>query len=234
MKRQAKSPADPMTENQRVDADPAAPPHPGGARSVRRVAPGGTAGEAGGIFRNQVSLTGEVPPVWGSVPKSARPQGTKKPGPAGDRGRGQATAGPGTGDGARQPRSDQRDLDTSKADHALMQLYDLLRGRNEGSFASLSVDERREYFRLSRRRSRARAKASAAAGRVEATAANIRDTLADAALMILATDAEGAAAVRTVLATVFEKRPGIPIMVERQARVGKLRPKMLREVGRAR
>lgn len=120
-------------------------------------------------------------------------------------------------------------------DEALMQLYHKLKDRNAtkaGSFSDLSEADRREYFRISRRRSRARVKASAAAGAVEPTTSNIRDALADAALMMLAIDAPGSELVRQVLASVFHKRPGVPMKVEQRARSGRLRPKLAIERNR--
>ena len=125
-------------------------------------------------------------------------------------------------------------LDASKhytlpSDAALLRLYDLLAARNApepGSFTTLEPAAKREYFKLSRRRTRARVRASAEAGAYEPTTANIRDALADAALMILAVDAPGAPMVREVLASVFHKRPGVPVTVQTRARTGKLRPKL--------
>lgn len=123
-------------------------------------------------------------------------------------------------------------LDVSKSqidprDVALMKLHDLLAAKNApkpGSFTSLDEDQKREYFRLSRRRSRAKVRAAPS---VPATAANINQALADAALMILATGAPGADQVRTVLTTIFAKRPGVPISVETKAKRGKLKPKLI-------
>lgn len=113
---------------------------------------------------------------------------------------------------------------------ALLALYDALRARGApkpGSFSTLGDDERREYYRLNRRRSRAREKGAQAEGRIEPNTANIRDALADAALMILATDAAGADQVRAVLGIVFAARPGVPLAVERKAKSGRLRPKLI-------
>jgi hypothetical protein len=112
-------------------------------------------------------------------------------------------------------------------DEALVKLYDLLTAKNTpkpGSFTSLNADQKREYFRLSRRRSRAKVRAAPS---VAATAANITQALADAALMILATDALGAEQVRKVLQKIFEQRPGVPISVENRAKQGQLKPKLI-------
>lgn len=113
---------------------------------------------------------------------------------------------------------------------ALMKLYDLLAKRNApkpGSFTSLDQDQRREYFRVSRQRSRARVKLAEANGSLEPNTANIREALADAALMILATDAPGSDQVRAVLTKIFEKRPGVPVSIETKAKGGKLRPNLI-------
>ncbi|RUW81518.1 hypothetical protein [Mesorhizobium sp. M2A.F.Ca.ET.067.02.1.1] len=112
-------------------------------------------------------------------------------------------------------------------DEALAKLYGLLTAKNApkpGSFTSLNADQKREYFRLSRQRSRARMRAASS---VAASAANINQALSDAALMILATDAPGADQVRNVLQTIFEQRPGVPISVENRAKRGKLKPKLI-------
>lgn len=121
-------------------------------------------------------------------------------------------------------------LDMSKRNAALMELYSLLVNRSApapGSFSSLDEAGRRDYYRDARRRSRARARAAAGAGALEANAANIRDALADAALMILASDAPGADLVMNVLGQAFAARAGVPMLVRERARKGKLRPKLI-------
>ncbi|AID30821.1 hypothetical protein MCHK_3014 [Mesorhizobium huakuii 7653R] len=121
------------------------------------------------------------------------------------------------------------------ADEALMELYRRLKDRNApkaGAFTTLSDDERRDYFKLARRRSRANDRAAIAAGSPAPTTSNIRHTLADAALMILAVDAPGADLVREVLADVFRQRPGVPFTVQQRARAGKLRPRLANKQGK--
>lgn len=123
------------------------------------------------------------------------------------------------------------DASKSNADAALMALYERLCQRSapqEGSFTALTAPERREYFRVARRRSRERERAAARRGDPEPTMANVRAALADAALMILATGGPGADQVRMVLGAVFHRRPGVPLTVERKARLGRLRPKVMR------
>lgn len=127
-----------------------------------------------------------------------------------------------------------KQFDTSKHTEvptdALLRLHDLIKARNRpapGTFSALAGEAKRDYFREAQRRSRARRKAAADAGRLEPTRGNIRDALADAALMLLATGGPGADQVRVVLASVFAARPGVPLTVEQRARSGKLRPKLV-------
>ncbi len=124
------------------------------------------------------------------------------------------------------------DLDVSKQEieAALLQIHDLLKSRNApkpGSFSALDAEGRREYYRIARQRSRARHRASDRAGDIQPSLANVRNALADAALMILATDAPGAPQILTVLEKVFASKPGVPLTVQNRARSGKLRPKMI-------
>lgn len=116
-------------------------------------------------------------------------------------------------------------------DEALMELYTRLSARTmpkAGSFSTLSAAQRTEYFTTARRRNRAKERAKLAAGAPAPTVANIRAALADAALMILATEGPGVDQVRIVLGAIFAKRPGVPVTVERKARSGRLRPKLAR------
>lgn len=115
-------------------------------------------------------------------------------------------------------------------DEALLELYRRLADRNApapGSFTSLQPAERRAYFSAAKRQSRSRERAAKAAGALQPTTVNIREALADAALMILAVDAPGADLVHEVLGNVFSKRPGLALTVQLKARSGKLRPKLV-------
>lgn len=112
-------------------------------------------------------------------------------------------------------------------DVALAKLYELFAAKNAGSFGNLSEEKRREYFRDANRKSRAKARNAEANGAPMATTAVIREALADAALMILVTDAPGADQVRAALGKIFEKRPGVPLMIETKAKGGKLRTKLI-------
>lgn len=119
-------------------------------------------------------------------------------------------------------------FDASK-DAALIRLHDALKARHApkpGTFGALDDAQRREYFAQAQRRKRAAESVALAKGAIKATVPNIRTALADAALMLLATDGPGADQVRQVLAEVFSQRPGVPISVESMVRKGKIRPKL--------
>lgn len=181
--------------------------------------------QAGGYPRNRVPLEGEVRPVrFSAAEGSGRKNGSKAGGEPG-------TGSRGKGSETRRLPPEFR-LDTSKQDLALLSLYDhLVAGQapKPGSIAAMDAAGRREYNRLSRRRTRARVKAAGDAGRIEPTTANVREALADAALLILAVGAPGVDQVRTVLGSVFAKRPGVPVSIEAKARTGKLRPRLIAE-----
>lgn len=92
----------------------------------------------------------------------------------------------------------------------------------------LSADERREYMRKAKRASRERQREASAIGSPLATDDTIRAALADAALMILATDAPGAAQVMSALVAAFPGRGGVPGNVRARCRSGSLRPTLLK------
>ena len=120
-------------------------------------------------------------------------------------------------------------FDASNRDVALIRLHDALKRRaapKPGTFSALDADARREYFAEAQRRKRAAERAAVAKGAIKATVPNIRTALADAALMLLATDGPGADQVRKVLAEVFSQRPGVPMSVESRVRKGKIKTKL--------
>ncbi len=111
-----------------------------------------------------------------------------------------------------------------------MRLYDALAARNARkptAVRDLPQDQRRDYDRITRSRGRAREREAQSVGDIPATTANVRDALADAALMILATGAPGADQIRAVLEQVFATKPGVPLSVETKAKRGKLKPKLI-------
>lgn len=121
--------------------------------------------------------------------------------------------------------------ETGGRDDALMALYQALVERGApapGSFSSLDADGRRAYFSAARRKNRAREKQAKEAGALPGNTANIRHVLADAALMILATDSPGAEQIRDVLSSAFSARPGTPLTVDTKVRTGKLKPTIVK------
>jgi len=114
------------------------------------------------------------------------------------------------------------------ADEALLQLHNALASKRPAGYTAMTPEERREYHRLKERESYERRKKAIETGDLEPKKSIVRDVLADAALIILATDAPGVEQIRTVLAKAFASRPGVPMTVESDARRGKLRPKIVR------
>jgi len=115
-------------------------------------------------------------------------------------------------------------------DTLLLKLHDRLRERDAASrgYTAMSPEDRAEYHRLANRAARAKRKAAQDSGDLEPTPAVIRTLLADAAIMILATDGPGASEIRKVLTRAFPGKAGVPMTVETQARTGRLRPKLAR------
>ncbi len=75
--------------------------------------------------------------------------------------------------------------------------------------------------------SRKAIKEKKAQGSLHFNTATTRDALADAAIMLLASNAEGADAIRAYLSKVFPSMPGVPFTVTVRAKSGELKPKLL-------
>lgn len=112
-------------------------------------------------------------------------------------------------------------------DEAMLALYEHIREGRPVGYSDLSDDERLAYMAEKNRQSRARQREAAAKGEALPTKANIRAVLADAALMLLATDGPGAEQIRTVLAAAFPSKPGLLLRVDQQAKAGVLKPKLV-------
>ncbi|MCR4521679.1 hypothetical protein [Bosea sp. 47.2.35] len=109
-------------------------------------------------------------------------------------------------------------------------LYEALEARQRAkppTIRELPTEERKAYMAELQRRTRAKAKAAAEDGRVEARTKTIRDALADAALIILASGAPGADAIEKLVGIAFAGRPGVAGTVRAKARAGAIRPKLL-------
>ena len=120
---------------------------------------------------------------------------------------------------------------TNRTADPLRTLYDALAAQQAArppTVRDMPSDERREYMREAKRRSRERQRAAAESGSPLATDDAIRAALAEAALMILATDAPGAEQVMAALRGAFPGRGGVPATVRARCRSGALRPTLLR------
>lgn len=113
------------------------------------------------------------------------------------------------------------------SDEALMRLYEHVRDGKPVGYSDLTNDERLAYMAEKNRQSRARQREAAAKGEALPTKANVRTALADAALMLLATDGPGAEHIRRVLQAAFPSKPGVLLRVEQQAKSGTIRPKLV-------
>jgi hypothetical protein len=107
-------------------------------------------------------------------------------------------------------------------------LYSLISKSRAVTTREAPPSERKAYLAAAARRYRARQKASVEAGSPEPTNPAVRNALADAALMLLATDGPGSDLVRNYLGKVFAGRPGVPDTVAARAKAGTLRPKLLK------
>jgi hypothetical protein len=112
----------------------------------------------------------------------------------------------------------------------IISLYRAIESAKAGepkTIRDMSRADRAAYNREAKRRSRQRAKESADNGRPEPTAAMVREALADAAIMLLATGGPGSAEIRHAIFKAFPGRAGVAGSVAAKARSGKLRPKVL-------
>jgi hypothetical protein len=95
--------------------------------------------------------------------------------------------------------------------------------------AYMSAEERREYNAERQRERRANIKRrEAELNAVTFDVATSREALADAALMILASNSAGSAAIRSYLAAVYRTQPGAPMTLEGWIRSGVMKPKLLK------
>ncbi|WP_313196055.1 hypothetical protein [Shinella zoogloeoides] len=99
------------------------------------------------------------------------------------------------------------------------------------SIRNLPDAERKAYKAKKQAESRAALKERKAEGSVKFNAASARDALADAALMLLASDAPGSQAVEAYLRQVFADQPGAPLTIKARAKSGQMKPKLLQFTG---
>ena len=116
---------------------------------------------------------------------------------------------------------------------ALMDMYKRIAGRQASKAPTLremrerSPEEHATYMREANRKSRAKAREAKANGRLGPTKAMVRDALADAALILLASGGPGAEEIERLLDRAFPGRAGLPGRIASEARSGKRKPKIL-------
>jgi hypothetical protein len=127
-----------------------------------------------------------------------------------------------------------RPIDDAEAG-ALLDLYSMLesrarvKGEAAAGFTDMNEDERREYMREAKRRSRQRQKTSADDGLLQPTADNVRSALADGAIRILREGGPGSDVLLDTLKGVFDARPGVPMTTLGKIRTGRMKPRLWRE-----
>lgn len=93
--------------------------------------------------------------------------------------------------------------------------------------ADMTDDQFRSYKARLQAESRKAIRARKASGELPFNSSTTRDALADAAIMLLASKGPGADAIRSYLAKVFPRMPGLPLTVTARAMSGELKPKLL-------
>lgn len=92
-------------------------------------------------------------------------------------------------------------------------------------FVNLSDEEKKAYNRKRKSESRARARAELSEGKAPLTEAFAKELLADAAMLLLATDAPGSKQIRTYLEGAYGKKGGATINLISKIKRGKMKPK---------
>ncbi len=112
---------------------------------------------------------------------------------------------------------------------AVMALYETLKAGRRLPVRDRPKAEKLAYHAEANRRSRARAKdrREANPGSPEPSPAMVRAVLADAALILLASQAPGSDEVQRLLSRAFPGRAGVAGTVTAKVRSGRLRPKVL-------
>ena len=91
----------------------------------------------------------------------------------------------------------------------------------------LPDDERKAYKARKQAERRAKLKERVDGGSIKFDAASAREALADAAIMILASGAEGSASIERYLNKVFHDQSGAVLTIKANARSGRLKPRLL-------
>lgn len=92
----------------------------------------------------------------------------------------------------------------------------------------LPDEERKAYKAARQAERRAKLKERADGGSVKFDMISAREALADAAIMLLASGADGSAAIEKYLERVFSDQAGAPLTIKARAKAGLLKPKLLK------
>ena len=97
----------------------------------------------------------------------------------------------------------------------------------------LPDEERKAYKARKQAERRAKLKERVDRGSVNFDVVTAREALADAALMVLASGADGSVAIERYLEKVFHDQAGAPLTIKAKARAGLLKPKLLHIAAKA-
>ncbi len=93
--------------------------------------------------------------------------------------------------------------------------------------AEMSPDQLRTFERERKRSYRVKRAEQKALGREMQTQGDMREVLADLAIMLLAVAAPGASTIMTGLTAHYKERAGWPLKIQHMAKSGKLKPKVI-------
>jgi hypothetical protein len=109
----------------------------------------------------------------------------------------------------------------------LSDLYNAIKSGRKPTVRDLDPEARAAYYRERKRAQRARQRESADAGYLEPTADNLHAVLADAAIMLIATGAPGAAEILHAVSVAFPAAPGVVLGLPAKIRCGDIKPRLL-------
>lgn len=98
--------------------------------------------------------------------------------------------------------------------------------------ADMSPEQKRAYDAQKKAESRAKAAAEKKKGKVAFTGDNVREALADAAIMLLHSGGEGSKNIEAYLSNIFADKPAAVLNIKNQARKGKLKPRLVQFISK--
>ena len=126
-----------------------------------------------------------------------------------------------------------KSIDENEAD-ALLQLYNWLadQSRKNGdigmAFVDMDDDERRAYMREAKAKSRAKTRAEDGSGLPAHNAENVRQALADAAIIMIRDGTDGSSELLRLLGQAFDHAPGVPVTTRQKIVSGRLKPRLFK------